>query len=325
MKIIYMGTPLFAVPSLERLVESSHKVALVVTQPDRKVGRGQKMQAPPVKKFAEEKGIEVIQPKSIRTDEFLETIKDIAPDAIVVAAYGKILPESVLEAPRLGCINVHASLLPRYRGAAPVNWAIINGETETGVTIMKMDKGMDTGDIIARESTEILEDDDAQSVTQMLSVLGADLLVKCLDKIEQDDAIESRPQDDSQATYAPMLSKEDGEIDWSQSTEKIICRVRGVYPWPGAYTTRNGENLKIRRVEPVWHTLAEEIEKPEQYEPGTVIYLDKAQGFVVKTGDGLVMVTEAQPPGKRALSGRDMINGKLIAKGDKLGAPTPPE
>jgi methionyl-tRNA formyltransferase len=316
-----MGTPLFAVPTLKRLLDSPHEVALVVTQPDRKVGRGQKLQAPPVKELALERGVEVLQPETVRDAAFLEKINAIRPDLIVVAAYGKILPESVLNAPRLGCVNVHASLLPKYRGAAPVNWAIINGETETGVTIMKMDKGMDTGAIIDFERVDILEDDDAQSVAQMLSVIGAEKLMQCLERVEKSGVIESRPQDDSRATYAPMLKKEDGVIDWTETTERIICRVRGVYPWPGAQATLRGEPLKIRRVEAPWPDADEEVEHPEKLEPGSIALLLGTQGPMVKTGDGFLIITEAQPAGKRVMSGLDLINGSYARLGDKLVPP----
>lgn len=318
MKIVFMGTPLFALPSLERLARSSHDVAMVVTQPDKKAGRGRKLQAPPVKRAALELGIEVAQPESIRTGEFLELLQGLAPDVVVVVAYGKILPLAVLEAPRLGCVNVHASLLPRYRGAAPINWAIIKGETESGVTIMKMDEGMDTGDVIRREKVEILDDDDAQSLSDMLSVVGAKTLVEVLDEIERAGEIRGEPQDESQASYAPLLKKEDGRIDWSLLTERIVCQVRGMISQSGAFTETPKGTLKILAAEPLWSAECEKIPEPEKIPDGEVALTLKSHGFVVRTLDGFLLVTKAQPQGKRPMTGVDMINGKLVKAGDLL-------
>ena len=318
MKIIFMGTPLFAIPSLERLVHSSHEVDLVVTQPDKPAGRGRKIKAPPVKEFALEHGIEILQPASIRGADFLEGIKERSPDAIVVVAYGKILPPDLLEAPRLGCVNVHASLLPRYRGAAPINWAIIRGETETGVTIVKMDEGLDTGDIIHRERVEILDDDDALSLSNILAVTGADVLVEVLDEAEKTGSLMGEPQDESQASYAPLLKKEDGRIDWARPTEKIICLVRGMISWSGAFTPQDESAMKILAAEPLWPAACESIAAPERIPPGTIALTLKSRGFAVRTADGFLLVTKAQPRGKRAMSGVDMINGKLVRTGDVL-------
>ena len=319
MRIIFMGTPFFAVSSLSRLIESRHDVALVVTQPDRKAGRGQKMQAPPVKELALSEGIPVIQPGSVRDPEVQSQLAAVRPHAIVVVAYGKILPPAVLNLPQLGCVNVHASLLPKYRGAAPVNWAIINGEARTGVTIMRMDEGMDTGDIIAQATEDILADDDAVSVAQDLSVVGADLLVKVLDAAEEKGAIEGEAQDDALATYAPLLKKGDGLIDWSKTTEQIICLIRGTRPWPGAFTPMPDGPFKIVQGEPLWSDVVEDIQKPEKIAPGTVTLTLKSHGFAVRTGDGFLLVTEAQPPGRRAMSGVDMVNGGHVKQGEVLG------
>jgi methionyl-tRNA formyltransferase len=319
MKIVFMGTPQFAVPTLERLIESSHKVPLVITQPDKKAGRGQQMQMPAVKECALAHGVEVAQPASVRTDEFLELLRQHAPDVIVVAAYGKILPPAVLQLPRLGCLNVHASLLPHYRGAAPINWSIINGDSVTGVTIMQMDAGLDTGAIIVKDEVEILDDDDANSITDMLSVMGAAKLLEVLDALEKEGKIETTPQDNAYATYAPLLKKTDGLINWTQSKISIICRIRGTHPWPGAYTTLKGSTFKIRAVESLWEPSEADIIEPEKIKPGTVCMIIPDHGFAVRTGDGFVVVTEAQPAGKKIMTATELINGKYLAEGTILG------
>ena len=318
MRIVFMGTPMFAVPSLQRLIDSHHEVVMVVTQADKPSGRGQVVKAPPVKLLAAEHGIEVAQPTRLRDEGFIAKLAEAKPDVIVVVAYGKILPQTILDLPRLGCINVHASLLPKYRGAAPINWAIINGETESGVTIMKMDAGMDTGDIIVSEKVEILEDDDVTSLADMLSVVGAAKLTDVLDETEQSGEISAIPQEHSLATSAPMLKKSDGLIDWTRRTDEIIWLVRGTHPWPGAYTPSPHGILKILRAEMLWPDAVLSIAAPAMLKPGTVSLLLKSHGFAVKTGDGFVLVTEAQPEGKRAMSGVDMVNGQYVKKGDRL-------
>ncbi|MCX7016507.1 MAG: methionyl-tRNA formyltransferase [Candidatus Sumerlaeota bacterium] len=236
MRVIFMGSPQFAIPSLERLLESKHQILAVVTQPDKPAGRGQHLTPTAAKKRALEAGLTVYDPPKLKGTNFHETLAEYKPDALVVVAYGKILRPEALNVPRLGCVNVHASLLPRYRGAAPVQWTLIRGERRTGVTIMKLDEGMDTGPILDVAELEILDDDNAESLSNALSVLGADLLIKVLDRVEKRGAIEGRPQDHGQATYAPMLKKEDGKLDWSKTTEQIMCHLRGVTPRPGAYS-----------------------------------------------------------------------------------------
>lgn len=319
MRIIFMGTPMFAVPSLERLLDSHHDVQLVVSQPDRPAGRGQKVRVPPVKECALAGGLPVVQPENIREEAFLSDLAACRPEAIVVVAYGKILPPAILNLPVLGCINVHASLLPKYRGAAPINWAIIRGELQTGVTIMHMNEGMDTGDILATRTVDILTDDDAESVARSLSVEGADCLMEVLERAEREKRLEGTPQDDSQASYAPMLKKEDGLIDWERPTEEIVCLVRGARPWPGAFTPMPQGPLKILKAEPLWREAASDIPRPERIEPGTVALALKSHGFAVRTADGFLLVTEAQAPGKRAMSGVDMVNGKIVRQGQALG------
>lgn len=320
MKIVYMGTPDFAVPSLKRLIESDHEIVCVVTQPDRPAGRGQKLTPPPVKNVALEAGLPVLQPAKIKGTDFHVTLADFHPDVIAVAAYGKILPPEVLGAPRYGCVNVHASLLPKYRGAAPVNWAIVEGERETGVTIMHMDEGMDTGGIIAQESIQILDDDDALSVTNMLSVLGADLLVRELERIEQQKKITSEPQDDSQATYAPLLKKADGRIDWTMTSEKIICRMHGLRPWPGCFSKVGDVMLRLNDADRLTPEEFVALENPE-HKPGQVVDVIRTRGPVVRTGDGYLVVTDAQPPNRKAMKGPDLINGNHLVPPMRFAPP----
>jgi len=231
---------------------------------------------------------------------------------IVVAAYGKILPREVLGVPQLGCINVHASLLPKYRGAAPVNWAIINGDEETGVTIMHMDKGMDTGGIIAREETEILDDDDALSVTNNLSVIGAGLLLESLNDIERKGKIESEPQDDDKATYAPMLRKEHGDIDWTMTSEEIICRMHGLSPWPAAFSKIGDTVVRLFDAERLREIEYEALANPK-HRPGEVVETIKGRGPVVRTGDGYIVISAAQPAGGKPMRGPDLVNGGYVA------------
>src|SRR5437868_7561548 len=249
MRLIFMGTPEFAVPSLKRLLADGHAVAAVFTQPDKPAGRGKHLHTPPVKQLALEHGIAVYQPAKIKTNEEVRAVFEaLQPDACIVAAYGKILPEWLLRIPRLGCINVHASLLPGYRGAAPINWAIANGERETGITIMQMDAGMDTGPVLAARAIHIGERETASQLSIRLSQLGADVLSETLPKIEQG-RITPIAQDNAQATYAPILKREDGLINVKLTAQEISNRVRAFEPWPGVFTTFRGQRLMIRRAE----------------------------------------------------------------------------
>ena len=322
MRIIFMGTPDFAVCSLERLIESQHQIVAVVTQPDRGAGRGQKVQPPPVKILALRHNIPVLQPERLRDEKTIGALRELDPDLIVVVAYGKILPPAILEMPRFGCINIHASLLPELRGAAPINWAIILGMRETGVTIMKMDAGMDTGEIITQETVEILEDDDAESLGNMLSVLGAQRLLEVVCEIARSGSIASTPQDHERATLAPMLKKDYGRIDWNRTTEEIICLIQGTKPWPGAFTPTPKFNLKILRAEPIWPAAEEMIDKPKKIKPGTVALILKTEGFAVRTKDSFLFITEGQPEGKRVMSGVDLANGGYVKVGDQMGSET---
>ena len=250
MKLIFMGTPEFAVPSLRRLIADGHEVAAAFTQPDKPAGRGKHLHTPPVKELAAAHGIAVYQPAKIKTNEEVRAVfESVRPDACVVAAYGKILPQWLLDIPRLGCVNVHASLLPRYRGAAPINWAIANGERETGVTIMQMDAGMDTGAMLSKGAIDIGETETAPELTARLAELGAALLSDTLPKLERGEIV-AEPQNNDEATYAPMLKREDGLLDWRRTAAEISNRVRAFQPWPGVYTTLGGARLHVWRARP---------------------------------------------------------------------------
>jgi len=322
-KIVFMGTPEFAVPTLERLLASQrHRVEAVVTQPDKPAGRGKKLQPPPVKEVALAHGLPVLQPEKIRGMNFDNVLRPFSPDIIVVVAYGKILPPEILQLPPFGCVNLHASLLPKYRGAAPIQWAIINGEKVSGVTIMQLDEGMDTGNIIATEEVEILDDDDAVSLSNMLSVVGAELMVKTLDQIEESGKIESTPQNHEQATYAPMLKKSDGLIPWERRTDEIYCRVRGLLPWPTAFSFLHGKMWKFLKVEPVSEVdslyLRMQLSKDPKYrpEPGLVTSVVRGKGFTVATGDGAILVRQVQPEAKAVMDASAAVNGRLVQVGD---------
>ncbi len=304
-KIIYMGTPDFAVPPLKFLSKTKHEIALVVTQPDRPKGRGKKILPPPVKKAAVKYGYPVIQPESVRDQDFYEKIGKIKPDIIVVIAYGHILTKRILDMPRLGAVNIHASILPKLRGPAPIHRAIINGEKETGVTSMLMDTGMDTGDILLCEKTPVYPDDDAGSLHDRLSLMGAEVLIKTIGQFEKG-RINPIPQDHEKSTYAPMLKKNEGRIDWSLSAEKLDCFIRGMSPWPGAFTFCDKKRFKIFRGKPV---LCETDEKP-----GTVL-----KGFdnelKIATGNGALSILEIQGASGKRLSTEEFLRGHKISPG----------
>lgn len=311
-----MGTPEFAVPSLARLIGDGHEIAAVFTQPDKPAGRGRQMHAPPVKEFALEHGLPVYQPARIKANEEVRAVfEETAADCCVVAAYGKILPEWLLAIPKLGCINVHASLLPRYRGAAPINWAIAFGETETGVTIMQMDAGMDTGAMLAKSAIGIGAEETAPELTARLSQLGAELLSETLPRIERRE-VNPEPQDDSQATYAPMLKRGDGLIDWSRSSSELANRVRAFQPWPGAYTFLKGSRLTIWRAKEV---SLESRDSGPPAAPGTIASIDQTGVVLWCAGPTLLRVEEMQLEGKRRLSARDVANGLRLEVGDSIG------
>lgn len=310
-RVIFMGTPAFAVPMLERLIESKiHNVVAVVTQPDRPAGRGREPVPSPVKMVAREHDIRILQPETLRNaSDTLDTMRDLAPDVIVVAAYGLILPKSVLEMPPHGCVNVHASLLPKYRGAAPVAAAILNGDEETGVTIMLMDEQMDHGPILAQRSTSIRSDDTRQSLTERLAEQGADLLVETLPKWVAGE-IGPETQDHDAATYVDMLEKEDGEIDWTQPADRIARMTRAYHPWPGAYTYLDGQLFKVRKARAI------EISTSD-VQPGTVI--ETEHGLAVAAGAGAVLLQEVQLAGKRAMGIDAFVHGQQDFVGSVLG------
>jgi methionyl-tRNA formyltransferase len=308
-----MGTPEFAVPSLERLIDDGHEVAAVFTQPDKPAGRGKLLHEPPVKTFAREHGIPVHQPAKIKSNEEVRSVfENVSPDACVVAAYGKILAAWLLAIPRLGCINVHASLLPNYRGAAPINWAMANGERETGITIMQMDAGMDTGPMLARRATPIGEEETAPELSSRLAQLGAELLSETLPRVELGE-VEPVSQDDSEATYAPMLKREDGLIDWSMNARAIANRVRAFQPWPGTYTNFRGGRLIVWRAH-------EAVDAPYSSgaEAGTILGIVDSGIMIACAGSTALLVEEVQVEGKRRVPAREFANGARLQSSDRI-------
>ena len=308
MRIVFMGTPEFAVPSLKVLVEAGHEIRGVFTQPDKPRNRGMKLQAPPVKEYALSVGLPVFQPVRLRDGKALEILKELEPELIAVAAYGKILPVDILELPRLGCVNVHSSLLPKYRGAAPINWAILNGEDETGVTIMVMAEGMDTGDILAQRATPIRIDENAAQLFERLAQMGAELLVETVAGIEAG-TVKAESQDENRASHAPMLSRELSPMDWSRTARQLHDQVRGLYPWPAATAVVDGVRCKILRTALV--------EDAEGQAPGTVIQADK-RGLRVACGSGALEILELQPDGKKAMAASAFLMGHPIRTGTVL-------
>jgi methionyl-tRNA formyltransferase len=317
MVIAFFGTPQFAVPTLEALIASRHQVALVVTQPDRRRGRGQKVTDAPVKAAARAHGIPVYQPDRLRDPEVTDTLRAHAPDAGIVAAYGKLIPAGLLSLPRLGMVNVHASLLPKYRGAAPVHRAIINGDTETGVTIMQVVEALDAGDMLAKSVRPIGPDDTSEDVERALADDGARLLLDVLDQIEAGTA-RAEPQDPAASTYAPRLTKEEGLIDWTLSARQIHNRVRGLYPWPHAYSFLNGERVILLKTKVVGRVPPSPAPpRRTRQMPGSVGIT--GDGIDVVTGDGLIAVTELQPEGRRPMSARDFLAGHPVQPGTMFG------
>lgn len=313
MNVVFMGTPEFAVPTLRMLIEDSYAVQAVVTQPDRPKGRGRTVVPSPVKILAETYGIPVLQPEKVRSKEFQQQLKEIAPEVIVVAAYGQIIPESILNIPSQGCINVHGSLLPKYRGAAPIHWAIIRGEEETGITTMFMDKGMDTGDMLLKRAIPIEHNDTAGSLHDKLSLVGAELLLETLQQLEAKGLVRI-PQDDEAATYAPILKKEDGRIDWEETADVIDRKVRGFFPWPGAYTYFQGRMIKLLKV-----AIEECSPGVEDLAPGSVVHLDNVTGPLISTGKGCLRIMRIQPQNRKAMNCSDFCRGYHLEVGTQLG------
>ena len=311
MKIVFMGTPDFAQKSLEALYNAGHEILAVVTNIDKPKGRGMKLVESPVKEYAKSKNLTIFQPEKVRKNiEFIEKIKKLEPDVICVVAYGKILPSEILEIPKLGCINVHASLLPKYRGAAPIQWAVLNGDKTTGVTTMYMDIGMDTGDMILKQEVEIGENETTGELWDRLAIIGADLLVKTLDQIEKGTAPRIKQSDDF--TMAPMLNKEISKIDWQEKTAKQIKNlVRGLNPIMGAYSYLNGKKIKFWKVE------VEEDTNSNQ-ENGTVIKANDKDGLYIKAKDGILKIIEIQGENAKRMNANDFLRGNKIEIGQKF-------
>lgn len=309
MKIVFMGTPDFAVPCLERLIDSKHQVLAVFTQPDKPVGRKQILTAPPVKELAVKNEISVYQPISLKSDNLsADIIKKLSPDVIIVVAYGKILPENILSIPKFGCINVHASLLPKYRGAAPIQWAVINGDKETGVTVMQMDKGLDTGDMLLVKKTKIGENETSEELFDRLSLVGADALIECLDLIEKGN-ITPEKQDESEATFTEKITKALCPIDWSKSASDIHNLVRGLQTWPCATTVLNGKTLKIHKTK---------LSNITGNKAGCVV--DNNDNVTVCCGDGrCIEILELQTEGKKRMPAKAFLQGNKIEINTILG------
>ena len=309
MRVVFMGTPDFAVQSLNALVDAGHEVTAVITQPDRPKGRGNKMAFPEVKTRALELGLPVHQPDSVKDGAFLELLKSYDPEVIVVVAFGRILPQAVLDLPPYGCVNVHGSLLPEYRGAAPIQRAVLDGRKETGVTTMRMDIGMDTGDMLMQATLPITDEDTTGTMFDKLAELGGKVLINTLAGLENGTVVPVK-QDDSKATHAARILKEDEVIRWEDSAEKIFCQIRGLSPAPGAYTWWNGERLKL------WKARISDRETGKA--PGTVVAISK-NALTVQTGKGCLEVLELQPAGKKAMPAQAFSNGAGVAEGIVFG------
>lgn len=321
MRVVFMGTPDFAVGALEAILQAGHQVAAVVTQPDKPKGRGKEIRMTPVKACAVSHGIIVFQPVKVKEQEAVETLRGYNADIFVVAAFGQLLSEEILSMPRYGCVNIHASLLPKYRGAGPIQWAIINGEEKTGVTIMQMDKGLDTGDMLLKEEVRIEPKETGDSLHDKLAAVGAGLIVEALAKLERDELTPEK-QKEEETCYAKRLQKSMGRIDWQQSAKRLDCLIRGLISWPGAYTVLHGKNLKIWEVEAV-----EEAESTaqgsmlqtdsDQILPGTVARVER-EAFYVKTGEGLLKILAVQPEGKKRMPVREFLLGYPVKAGEQL-------
>lgn len=306
MRIVFMGTPDFAVPSLQALIDAGHDVCAVYTQPDKPQGRKQILTAPPVKTLALEHDIPVFQPNTLKNEDEQARLRELAPEVIIVVAYGKLLPKAVLDIPPHGCINVHGSLLPRWRGAAPIQWAVIAGDEMAGVTTMQMAEGLDTGDMLLTYETKVGEKETAGELFDRLAQSGAELLTRTLVKLDE---ITPRPQDDAQSCYAHMLDKQMAVIDWSKSAHEIDCLIRGLNPWPIALTALSGERLKVFAAE----------KANGRGEPGTVLAADPKKGLTVACGEGALRLTEIQLVGGKRMKATDFLRGHAIEVGTKLG------
>jgi methionyl-tRNA formyltransferase len=313
LRALFFGSPAFAVPSLDAL-HSIAEISAVVCQPDKPAGRGLELTPPPIKVRAIELGVRVVQPTKLRTGEFAAWARAERADVALVVAYGRILPRDVLDAPRLGCVNVHASLLPKYRGAAPITWAVVHGESETGVTLMKLDEGMDTGPTFARLTTPVGPDETAGEVGDRLARLGAEAVVRWLPDYAAGACV-LEEQDHARATNAPILTKEDGRIDWSKGAHRVHDHVRGMSPWPGAFTKARGRIVKV-------HATRVVDGESVATGPGTVVVADKSRVVVACGGGTLVELLQVQPEGRRIVTAPDWVAGRGIAEGDRLGSAT---
>lgn len=311
MKVVFMGTPDFAAPALEKIVNAGHEVILAVTQPDRQRGRGKEVTFCPVKEMAVKYNIPVFQPEKIKTQEAVNELKKYPADIFVVAAFGQILSKEILDMPKYGCVNIHASLLPKYRGAAPIQWAVIDGEEETGVTIMKMDVGLDTGDILLQESIKLDKKETGASLFDRLSNLGSEIIVKALPLIEEGSLIPVK-QDEEKTSYAKMLSKELGLIDFTNEAVVIERLIRGLNSWPSAYTKLNGKTLKI------WDSEVVSCENIDEYSYGQIVNVDKTS-FTVKCKDACLKILSLQLEGKKRMDTSEFLKGYQLKQGDILG------
>lgn len=310
MRVIFMGTPDFATGTLEEIVKAGHEVVGVVTQPDKPKGRGKTMMPTPVKETALKYNLPVYQPKKVREPEFVELLRSLKPDVMVVAAFGQIITKEILEMPKHGCINVHASLLPAYRGAAPIQWAVINGDKESGVTIMQMDEGIDTGDVIEKAVVPIAEDETGGSLFDKLSHTGAKLCVKVLRDLEEGTAVREKQPEESTTPYAKMIDKKMGEVDWKKSAKEIEQLIRGLNPWPSAYTKVHGKTLKLWKAKVFLET--------SQMNPGQIVKVTK-DSLAVQTGQGILEIQELQLEGKKRMDTSSFLRGYTLAEGESLG------
>ncbi len=309
MRVVFMGTPDFSVPTLECIIEAGHEVVGVVTQPDKAKGRGKKVVYTPVKEKALEHGLTVYQPRRAREPEFIEQMRALNPDVMVVVAFGQILPKELLDIPKYGCVNVHASLLPKYRGAAPIQWAVIRGEKVSGVTTMQMDVGLDTGDMLLKTEVPLAEDETGGSLHDKLSVLGGDLLIETLKGLEAGTIVPEKQDDSQSGEYARMLDKSLGKIDFSMRAEEIERLIRGLNPWPSAYTSYNNKTMKLWKARVV---------SGGEAVPGQVLAVDK-KGFTVQTGDGALQILELQMEGKKRMDAGAFLRGCPLTAGEILG------
>ena len=310
-RLVFFGTPDFALPSLQALCEAGRTPALVVSQPARPVGRGRRLRQPAVAAWAEERGLELAQPERVREPLFLKSLRELRPDVAVVVAFGQIFPRELLDLPRHACVNVHGSLLPRWRGAAPIQAAIRARDAKTGVTTMRMEEGLDTGPMLRAAATPLEGREDAGSLSARLAHLGAAVLLETLEALEAG-RLDPRHQDEAAATYAPRLTKEDGRVDWGGSSEAVDAHVRAMTPWPGAFTELGGESLRIQETRPVPGETSERAS-------GTLLAVE-GDGVLVACGEGSVIsVEEVQRPGRRAVTGRDLWNGERLSAGERLG------